>query len=215
LAFISLALCAVEPVFSAKAEKTVSFSSFTAGNVILLRNGREYLFLHPNDMPKGGIVLQNSDVIQTSADAFVELRVKPGGISVRVAENSSLLVENITNAGNILVFSLIYGRIRIVQKRKADTAIVKVGLSLVEIRKGDVSIDYTVFPKINYKSPVISVSTLSGTADFIPSVELPYKENVKLKKKETFILYASEGRFERWVLVKDIVEYWKKKRKKA
>lgn len=174
----------------------------------------EYLFLHPNDIPKGGVTLQNYDTIQTSAGAFAELQVKPGGISVRIAENTLLIVENVVNAGDILVFSLVYGRMRVVQKGKANTVIVKTGPSVMEMRKGDISIDYIAFPSMHYKAPVVSISALSGTADFIPSIELPYVERIKMKKKETFILYAGESRFERWVLDKEVANYWKRNKKK-
>jgi hypothetical protein len=221
LALIGIFLYAAEPVFSAgDGEKTISITSFTGGNVILIRDGKEYLFLRPGDIPKGGVVVQDYDVIQTSAGAFAELRLKPSGLSIRIAENSSLAVENIANSGNILMLSLAYGRIRAAQKgksrksRNSHTVIVKVKQSLVEMQNGDISIDHTIVPGMHDETPpAIYISTFSGTAEFIPSVDQPSAEHIKLKKKETFIFYAHEGRFQKWVLDKETAKYWKKKRK--
>jgi hypothetical protein len=188
LVFIGLAMYAVEPVFPAGAEKTVSLTSFTGNSLVLIRSGRVYLFLHPSDIPKGGIALQNSDVIQTSIGVFAELRLKSGRVSISIAENSSLLVENVVKPGNILMFSLIYGRIRAIQKGKANMVIVRVNQSLVEMQKGDVNIDYTVVPGMHYKRPpMIYVSTLSGTAEFIPSIEPPFMYSPTLPGTAEFI----------------------------
>ncbi|MDR2097493.1 MAG: hypothetical protein LBP37_03135, partial [Spirochaetaceae bacterium] len=202
---VSLALYAVQPVFPARAEKSIFIVSFTGGTVTLIREGREHRFLHPSDIPKGGIQLQEADTVQTAAGVFAELQVKPGRVSVHIAENTSLVVENIKNSGNILVFSLVYGRVRAVQKGRANTILVKAGLSIVEMQKGNVNIDNIIVPDVPYESqPVIYISTLSGTAVFIPSFTDQPTERIKLNKKETFIFYTGEGRFERWIMNKDI-----------
>jgi hypothetical protein len=212
--FIGLFLYSFQPVLFARAGKNIAITSFTGGSITLIRNNSEYLIYNPYDIPSGGIALQSSDIIQTPPGVFVEVRLGPGKASVQIAENSSMIVENIVNFGNLLVFSFVYGRIRVVQDGKAGSIFIKTGQSLVELQNGSVSLDYTLIPGMPNKSPpVLYVSAMSGTAVFIPSVLSPFVERINLKKKEMLVFYTADGRQEKRAMDKKITEYWSKKAK--
>jgi hypothetical protein len=190
-------------------ERTVFVASLQGGSFMLIKNDGQRTARAASDIPKSGIVLQNSDAIQTSSGVFVEVQMKPGNTVISIAENSSLYFDTVDGASGSFVISLVYGRVRVKHQNKKETVVVRAGPSITEIQSGAINIDYMLVPDIPDKSqPILSVSTISGTAVVIPASTSPSQGRIKMKRSETLIFDAQNGRIERRPMDNEIPEYW-------
>jgi 3D (Asp-Asp-Asp) domain-containing protein len=209
---VKLFLCA--GMLQAQSEKMVTIVSARGGAFVLVRDNGIRQSFNPLDITTGsGITLKKSDMIQTTSSVFVELRVSPGTVSIYVAENSSLVFEDIGGASSTQVINLVYGRIRIDQQNDAETVIVKAGTSITETQKGSVNIDYIVnSSEAGYRSqPLLYVSTISGSAVLVPSTLSPAHGRVRINPNETLTFDALENKLEKTSINKEIVRYWSDK----
>ncbi|MDR3357009.1 MAG: hypothetical protein LBO04_07475 [Spirochaetaceae bacterium] len=204
--FIELFLCA--GILHAQSEKRIAAVSSRGGSFFLMRGGGIRQSYNPSSLGDG-VTLNNSDMIQTPSGVFVEARVVPGTVSIHIAENSSLLFENIGGSSRTQVIALVYGRIRIDQEDAGETVIVKAGTSITEIQKGSVNIDYIATGEDGRRSqPVLYVSAISGSAVLVPSTQSPALGRIKVNQNETMVFYAPENKVEKTAINKGVLKYW-------
>ena len=198
------------PILKAQSEKTVTIISARGGPFVLVRSSGVRQSYNPLDVTTGGgITLRNGDMLQAASGVFIEVRVSPGTVSIHIAENSSLIFEDIGGSSTTQVIALVYGRIRVDQLDGDETVIVKTGISITEVRQGSVNIDYIVNSEDARRSqPLLYVSTISGSAVLMPSTLSPSLGRIKINPNETLIFDALENKVERTTINKDILVYW-------
>jgi hypothetical protein len=208
--FIELLLCAGLHILPAQSEKRISIVSARGGSFVLVRGAGLRQSYNPLDITTGnGITLKNSDMIQVTSGVVVEAQVLPGTVSLHIAENSSLIFDDIGGSSNTQVLTLVYGRIRVDQQDEAETIIVKTGASITEIQKGSVNIDYIVTSEAGYRSqPLLYVSTMSGSAVLVPSTQSPALGRVKINPNETLTFDALENKIDKTSINKEVLKYW-------
>ncbi|MDR0684753.1 MAG: hypothetical protein LBF83_06465 [Spirochaetaceae bacterium] len=206
--FAELLLCA--GMLQAQSEKKITVISARGGPFVLVGNNGVRQSYNPLDITTGtGITLKNGDMIQAASGVFVEVRVLPGTVSIYIAENTSLIFENIGGSSSTQVIALVYGRIRIDQQDGGEMIIVKTGISITEAQKGSVNIDYIVNSERGGSSqPILYVSTISGSAVLVPSTLSPALGRVKINPSETLVFNAQENNVEKTSINNDIVKYW-------
>ncbi|MDR1363134.1 MAG: hypothetical protein LBJ35_03680 [Spirochaetaceae bacterium] len=198
----------------AQAERTAVILASSGGGFTIVRGGSSRMIYTPASMPAGGVALRDSDSVQTSSGTFVEARVTPGGALIRMAENTMLSFDSLSNLNNNLVIRLMYGRIRVDQESKTETIIVKSGDvksgdSTTEMQTGAINFDYIVSPDTEYKSqPVLSVSTISGVATVIPSDKPKKPTRIKVRRNVTLTVDQQSGKTRRRSMRKEIPAYW-------
>ena len=127
--FAELLLC--EGMLQAQSEKKITVTSARGVPFVLVGNNGVRQSYNPLDITTGtGITLKNGDMIQAASGVFVEVRVLPGTVSIYIAENTSLIFEDIGGSSSTQVIALVYGRIRIDQQYGGETIIVKTGISI-------------------------------------------------------------------------------------
>jgi hypothetical protein len=181
------------------------------GDFGIMRRDGSHDTYGPSYTSQNPISLQNSDYIQTAAGVFVEAMVNPGGASIIIAEKTSVILENIGDSGAPNVIALVYGRIRISQRRGTATTIVKAGASVTEVENGSVNLDFVVPSASTDSRLACYVSTLSGAAVFIPSAASPQTARIRIKQGETMIFNTHNSKIDRRQIDQDIVDYWASK----
>jgi hypothetical protein len=194
----------------AQSEKKINVISARGGPFVLVRDNGIRQSYNPLDIStSGGITLKNGDIIQAASGTSIEVRVSPGTVSIYIAENSSLIFEDIGGPSNTQVIALAYGRIRVDQQDGAETIIVKTGISITEVQKGAVNIDYIVNDEDGYRSqPLLYVSTISGSAVLVPSTLSPSLGRIKINPNETLTFDAIKNKVAKTSINKDILKYW-------
>jgi hypothetical protein len=173
------------------------------------RLGREFLSLN------------REDIIQTGPDSFVEIRINPGGTRIKIAENTSLVCKGPGAESGSLVFSILYGRIRLSTvgywpAGEGGAVFIQSGTAEVVFRSGDTGVDFIVNPAESYLSrgePVLKVYLFSGTAELIPSMRpdgpaaVP---RIRLHQPESLSIEVVNplSYIERKPLEQAIVDYW-------
>jgi hypothetical protein len=207
--FIFILAIAAPLTIPAQTVKAFSIIASRGGDIVIVRQNGDERRYEPQDIPATGIELFSSDTVQTAPDVFVSILISGSNGSITIAGNTSLNFEKIGGTSNTQVISLIYGRIKVQNDNPPETIIVRAGPSITEIEKGNVSFDYTLLPEGNNKSqPLLSVSTLSGTATVVPSALTPTLDRVKMKERETLSIDASANTLNRYPLNRKLADYW-------
>jgi hypothetical protein len=210
LGFIVLFLCESPLILQAQTERIVSVSQSSlsnGGNFTLLRGGDVHLSYDSSTMPAEGVILRDTDTVQTAAGVFADVILTPSNALIKVAENTMLSFDKINGLTETITITLIYGRIRIDQESKTETIILKGGGSTAEMKNGSVNFDYIVSSDPEYKSqPVFSVSTISGRAIVIPSNIT--RTRINMRQKETLTIDPQNGKTNRRGMSKEIPDYW-------
>jgi F0F1-type ATP synthase membrane subunit c/vacuolar-type H+-ATPase subunit K len=140
-------------VYAAKGEK---FSISYDGQVRVYR---------VDPIPSGGISVQKRDHIQTKDNSVVELRSYPAGVTILIADNSSVIIDGPEEGGTMQLLTVVSGRVRVINTTSDQTVIIRAGRSLIEVRAGDINIDYAVYPWIEGRADrTLVVSTLEKSA---------------------------------------------------
>ncbi|MDR2134070.1 MAG: hypothetical protein LBP27_03095 [Treponema sp.] len=121
------------------------------------------------------LTLGRDDIIQAGPDSFVELRINPGRIRIRIAENTSLAFNG-AGSGS-LSFSILYGRVRLSTLgywsagEGAGSVSIRSGTAEAVFTGGDAGIDFIVNedPYLARGEPVFRVYSFSGTVGLTPS----------------------------------------------
>ena len=77
-------------VFSFAQEAQISFAE---GRDFALNSGGERRVYQASMLNSTGLSMRREDILQTSHDSFVELRLEPGGTRIKIAENTSLVCK--------------------------------------------------------------------------------------------------------------------------
>jgi hypothetical protein len=69
--------------------------------------------LSPHNIPEGGITLQNTDILQTDDASFVEVTLKPSGAVVKLAQNSSVILNGMGGVSRPAVVTVLKGSVSV------------------------------------------------------------------------------------------------------
>jgi hypothetical protein len=155
-----------------------------------------------------GIFLENESMLQTGIGQL-ELRYLPQAgayLEIKAGENTSLLLHGETEGKATL--ELLYGRIRI---RTANQGIVVVsGNTALEIREGDMGVDFEIPP--GSSRPVFRVHGFGGSGELIPLIQEGFADITRLPvgsgESLTLEFHTPFSYVERRPLARDMVQYW-------
>lgn len=122
---------------SAWAEDAAAIIEFSSGDdVIVIRGGRKLAAEDPI-----GLELFQGDQVQTGKGVFVEMRLSGGGSVVKLAENTTFVLERLSDGQTSL--QLVYGRVRAKVERLsgADSFSVRSSQAIAGVRGTDFGLD--------------------------------------------------------------------------
>jgi len=122
---------------SAWAEEAAAVIEFSSGDdVIVIRGGRKVAADDPI-----GLELFQGDQVQTGKGVFVEMRLSGGGSVVKLAENTTFVLERLSDGQTSL--QLVYGRVRAKVDRLsgADSFSVRSSQAIAGVRGTDFGLD--------------------------------------------------------------------------
>jgi hypothetical protein len=143
------------------------------GSDFVLAAGGHRTVYRPDSLENGGFSLHDGDILQTDRGGFVEIRLTPRDIIVRIAESTSLSYH----AGETgMSLGLSYGRILITGSEGqlwGEPVFIRPGTAEVIFREGIIGVDYTIQPEDadTRREPALRVYALSGAADLVPRAE--------------------------------------------
>jgi hypothetical protein len=166
--------------------------------------------------------LGREDIIQTGPDSFVEIRINPGGIRIKIAENTSLICNGAGVESGSLSFSILYGRIRLStlgywpHEEGGGSVFIQSGAAEAVFTKGDVGIDFIVSragSSLAGGEPVFRTYSFSGTVEIIPSARpdaLTVAPRFQVLQFESLSIESRNPLFyvEHKALENEIVDYW-------
>jgi hypothetical protein len=166
--------------------------------------------------------LGREDILQTGPGSFVEFRINPGGIRIKVAENTSFICNGAGAESGSLSFSILYGRIRLSTLgywppgEGGGSVFIRSGTAEAVFTRGDAGIDFIVSTAGSYlagREPVFRVYSFSGTVALIPSAQsgaLTAAPGFQVHQFESLSVETRNPLFyiERKALKNEIVDYW-------
>ncbi|MDR2510840.1 MAG: FecR family protein [Spirochaetaceae bacterium] len=156
--------------------------------------------------PGEGAPISAGDLAQTGAGTFADISFE-GGAVIRLAENTSFLVQAIGSAA--ISVNLVYGRMLVKDKNSAVNINIYTGGSVTEVQDGEVNIDYMVVPKAQTsEKPVLSVTAIEGSPAVLPRYANPGFGRIAVKPGETLMVDALMSNLERFPMNKAILDYW-------
>ncbi|MDR1319274.1 MAG: FecR family protein [Treponema sp.] len=190
------------------------------GDFAYTSGGRRVMY-QPERLGREILSLNREDIIQTGPGSFVEIRINPGGTRIKVAENTSLVCGGGGSESGSLVFSILYGRVRLSTAGywpagEGGAVFIRSGTAEVVFRSGDAGIDFVVSPEETHFSrgePVFRVYLFSGTTELIPSVrpeDPAAAPRFLLRQPESLAVETMNplSYLERKPLEQTIVDYW-------
>jgi hypothetical protein len=176
---------------------------------VVSNNGRQQVY-QTNTIPAHGLALQNADMIQTGPGNYVEVQLDPSGAIIKLAENTSVVFNDLGSSNRPALLSFLYGRMRIVNSDTKGTITVQVGNAAIEISRGDMALDFAVIPGSANKQPQLQVSTFSGAGQVVSSVASPGAAKTPLYEHETvtFDVTTRLAVITRQPLNQEISAYW-------
>jgi hypothetical protein len=160
-----LSLCAVAGLYAQNLgalRSLGSVSSAGSDSFVIANNGRQQTY-QTGAIPASGLELQNSDMIQTGPSNYVEIQLDPSGAIVKLAENTSVIFNDLGSTNRAAMLSLLYGRLRIVNSSSNGMVTIQIGNAAVEFSRGDLALEFAVIPGSTVTQPQLQVSTLSGS----------------------------------------------------
>jgi hypothetical protein len=188
-----------------------SVSHSGTDSFVVANNGRQQVY-QTNTIPVNGLVLQNADMIQTGPGNYVEIQLDPSGAIIKLAENTSVVFNDLGTSSRPALLSFLYGRMRIVNSDSKGTITVQAGNAAIEISRGDMALDFAVIPGSANKQPQLQVSTFSGAGQVVSSVASPGAAKTPLYEHETVIFDVTTrlAVVTRQPLNQEIAAYWSK-----
>jgi hypothetical protein len=186
-----------------------SVNSTGSDSFVIVNQGNQKTY-QTGSTPATGLALQNADMIQTGLGNYVEVQLDPSGAVVKLAENTSVVFNDLGSANRSALLSFLYGRLRIVNQGGSGTVTIQVGNAAIEFSRGDLALDFAVIPGSSNKQPQLQVSTLSGTAQVVSSVASPGSARTPLYEHETvtFDVTTRLAVINRQPLNQEIAAYW-------
>jgi hypothetical protein len=184
-------------------------NSTGSDSFVVANNGRQQIY-QTGTIPANGLALQNSDMIQTGPGNYVEVQLDPSGAIIKLAENTSVIFNDLGSSNRSALVSFLYGRMRIMNQGSNGTVTVQAGNAAIEFSRGDLALDYAVIPGSANRHPQLQVSTLSGTAQIISSVASPGAARMPVYEHETVIFDVTTrlAVLNRQPLNQEIAAYW-------
>jgi hypothetical protein len=152
----------------------------------------------------------------------VEIRINPGGIRIKIAENTSLICNGAGVESGSLSFSILYGRIRLSTLgywppgEGGGSVFIQSGAAEVVFTRGDAGIDFIVSrvrASLAGGEPVFRVYSFSGTMEMIPSARpdtLTAAPRFQVRELESLSVESRNPLFyvEHKALENEIIDYW-------
>ena len=135
---------------------------------VIANNGRQQNY-QTGTVPASGVAIKNADMIQTGPGNYVEAQLDPSGAMIKLAENTSVMFNDLGTSSRPAMISFLYGRMRIMNQGGGGTVTVQAGNAAIEIGRGDIALDFMVIPGSSNRQPMLQISTLSGTASVTAS----------------------------------------------
>ncbi|MDR0638763.1 MAG: FecR domain-containing protein [Spirochaetaceae bacterium] len=186
-----------------------SVSQSGSDSFVVANNGRQQVY-QTNTIPASGLALQNADMIQTGPGNYVEVQLDPSGAMIKLAENTSVVFNDLGTSSRPALLSFLYGRMRIVNMGNKGTITVQAGNASIEISRGDMALDFAVIPGSANKQPQFQASTFSGAGQIVSSVASPGSAKIPLYEHETVIFDVTTrlAVVTRQPLNQEIAAYW-------
>jgi hypothetical protein len=146
---------------------------------VVANNGRQQSY-QTNTIPAQGVALQNADMIQTGPGNYVEVQLDPSGAIIKLAENTSVVFNDLGSSARPALLSFLYGRMRVVNPDGKGTITVQAGNAAIELNRGDMAFDFAVIPGSANRQPQLQVSTFSGSGQVVSSVASPGAAKIPL-----------------------------------
>ncbi|MDR1231387.1 MAG: FecR domain-containing protein [Spirochaetaceae bacterium] len=185
-----------------------SVSSAGSDSFVIASNGRQQTY-QTGTIPVNGLELQNSDMIQTGPNNYVEIQLDPSGAIVKLAENTSVIFNDLGSTNRSAMLSLLYGRMRIVNSSNGGAVTIQIGNASVEFARGDLALEFAVIPGAASTQPQLQVSTLSGTIQ-VSSGTMANAAKITCYEHETvtFEVTSRLTMLSRQSLNQETVAYW-------
>ena len=139
----------------------------------VVRDGEARTFqTHENDVL--GYRLQKGDLIQTGPATLVEIQLLPKGTVLKLAENSSFLIQGLGNVGEPVTLGLVYGRVRAKVSRLSgkETFSIRSGSTVAGVRGTDFGFDMVIKPSESGTAtnlvPIAEIYCFSGEVEVAP-----------------------------------------------
>jgi hypothetical protein len=186
-----------------------SVNSTGSDSFVIVNQGSQKLY-QTGSIPSSGLALQNADMIQTGPGNYVEVQLEPSIAMVKLAENTSVIFNDLGSASRPASLSFLYGRLRIVNLDGNGTVTIQVGNAAILFGRGDLALDFAVIPGSSNRQPQLQISTLSGTAQVVSSVASPGAARTPLYEHETvtFDVTTRLAVINRQPLNQELVAYW-------
>jgi hypothetical protein len=177
----------------------------------VVNNGQRQVY-QAGAIPASGLNLKNADMIQTGPSNYVEAQLDVSGAMIKLAENTSVVFNELGTTTRPAMMTLVYGRMRVVNQSGGSLIVVQVGSASVEFSRGDLSLDFAVIPGSRSNQPQLQVSTLAGTAYFVSSPAKVGAKKYLLYEYETVTVDANAelATLNRQPLNKEITAFWSK-----
>jgi hypothetical protein len=186
-----------------------SVNSTGADSFVIANNGHQQVY-QTGTVPANGLSLQKSDMIQTGPGNYVEVQLDPSGAIIKLAENTSVIFNDLGSTNRPALITLLYGRMRIMNPTSNGTVTIQAGNAAIEFASGDMALDFAIIPNSINKNPQLQVSTLSGTAQVVSAVASPGGAKTPLYEHETVIFDVTTqlAVITRQPLNQEILAYW-------
>ncbi len=113
----------------------------------IVRDGEAQTFqTYQNDVL--GYRLQKGDLIQTGSATLVEIQILPKGTVLKLAENSSFLIQGMGTGDETVMLSLVYGRLRakVAKLSGKESFSIRSGATVAGVRGTDFGFDMVIKP---------------------------------------------------------------------
>lgn len=159
--FVCVFACLVLGVSAWADGSVAAVVEYASGDdVIVLRSGRRVPVSDPI-----GMELKEGDQVQTGKGVFLEMHLVSGGAVIKLAENTTFVLERLANGDTTL--RLVYGRIRAKVEKLAgtDSFIVKSTQAVAGVRGTDFGLDVVAARSAALGSTATNVYCFQGFVD--------------------------------------------------
>ena len=139
----------------------------------IVRDGEARTFqTHENDVL--GYRLQKGDLVQTGSLTLIEIQILPKGTVLKLAENSSFMLQGLGSGDEPVTLSLVYGRVRakVAKLSGKETFSIRSGSTVAGVRGTDFGFDMLIKPSeggtVATMVPRADVYCFSGEVEVAP-----------------------------------------------
>ncbi|HSV56665.1 MAG TPA: FecR family protein [Magnetospirillaceae bacterium] len=184
----------------------------TGRDVQVLREGRPVAILEPI-----GFRLSEGDQVQTGDGTFLEIRLRPEGGRILIAENTVFILTSLSGTRE-RAFHLVYGRVRAKADRPARGTVFNIRSDSVSagVRGIDFGYDVLTVPAAGSGAqvPVSRIYAFDGSAvvTVIPAPDAE-PEDIRVRAGSMVTVEKVDGRWvpTRMALDEDVLAFWKER----